>query len=63
MIREINEDKLEMWYLNFYASRHICNSCERFIDLYLKSYKFVIARDTIIKSIQVETIIFLFENI
>ena len=62
MTQEVDENQLEEWYLDSCASKHIYNNCERFADLQPKSYKFVIARGTIIRSSQVGTIILLREN-
>ena len=56
MTLEVNEDQSEEWYLDSCASRHIFNNCERFADLRSKSYKFVTAGGTIIRSSQVGTI-------
>ena len=62
MTREVDEDQSEEWYLDSYASRHICNNRERFADLRPKSYTFVTAEGTIIRSSQGETIILPLEN-
>ena len=62
MTWEVDEDQSEECYLDSYTLRHICNKCERFVDLWPKSYKFIIAERTIIKSTQVGTITFLYEN-
>ena len=60
--RKVDEDQSEEWYLDSCASRHISNNRERFADLRPKSYKFVTARGTIIRSSQVGTIILPIEN-
>lgn len=48
----------ELWYLNSYTLRQICNSEEKFAKLRLKTYKYVTFEGTIIKSNQFKTVIF-----
>ena len=62
MTRKIDEDQSEVWYLDSCASRHICNSKEKFAELWPKTYKFVTAGGIIIKSNQVRTIILFLIN-
>ena len=62
MTREVDEDQSKEWYLDSCVSRHICNNRERFADRWPKSYEFVTARGTIIRSSQVGTIILPIEN-
>lgn len=62
MTRKVVENQSKVWYLDSCASWHICNSRERFADLRLKSYKFVIARGTIIRLTQVRTMTLPLEN-
>ena len=51
-----------MWYLDSCASRHICNSQEKFADLRPKTYEFATAGGDIFRSEQVRTVILLLEN-
>ena len=62
MTWEVDENQLEVWYLNSCTSKHICNSCKRFPNIHLKSYKFVIAEKTIIRSTQIGIITLSLEN-
>ena len=48
MTRTANKEQLGVWYLDSYASRHICNSKDKFADLRVRTYKFVTARRDII---------------
>lgn len=60
MACEVDEGR--EWYLDFCASKHICNSHESFSDLQLKSYKFVTTSKNIIRLNQIGAVIFPFEN-
>lgn len=55
-------DEKNEWYLDFCASRPICNNYEIFIDLRPKNYKFITTSRNITRLKQVEIVILLFEN-
>lgn len=57
-----DEGQSGVWYLDSCASRHICNSQEKFTDLHPKTYEFVTADGEIIRSEQVGTVILPLEN-
>ena len=57
-----DEGQSGKWYLDSCASRHICNSQEKFADLCPKTYEFVTTGGDIIRSEQVGTVILPFEN-
>ena len=52
-----DEKLLDIWYLDSCALKYICNSLNKFADLQVKTYKFVMARRNIISLDQVEIII------
>lgn len=56
------DGKSRVYYLDSSALRHICNSHERFIDLRLKTYEFVIASGDIIRSNQVGIVMLPLKN-
>ena len=60
MTRETDEEG--EWYLDSYASRHICNNHEKFVKLRPKTYEFITAGGNIIRSSQVGTVTLLLEN-
>lgn len=62
MSRIIDEKKLNICYLNLYTSRHIYKSNEKFVNLWPKIYKFKMARNDIIRSKQVGTVILFLKN-
>ena len=57
-----DEGQTGRWYFDSCASRHICNSQEKFADLCPKTYEFVTAGGDIIRSKQVGTVIPPLEN-
>lgn len=57
-----DESQLDILYLDSYTLKHIYNSQNKFVNLWAKTYKLVIARGDIIWSNQVRTIIVLLKN-
>lgn len=56
MTRHINNEVNNTWYLNFCASRYICNNRKLFLDIQSKNYEFIMARGKIIHSQEVDKV-------
>lgn len=57
-----NSNNTSVWYLNSYASRHICNNWDLFLNLQYKNYKFIIIGGEIIQSWEVNIICILLQK-
>lgn len=62
MTRDTNDKANDTWYLDSYASRHICNNNNLFSDIHTKNYKFITAGGEIIWCQEVGMVHFLLET-
>lgn len=63
MTRETNDKANDTWYLDSYASRHICNNKDLFSDIHTKNYEFITVKGEIIWSQEVGMVHFLLETV
>lgn len=62
MTRDTNNKAIYTWYLDFYASKYICNNKELYSDICTKNYNFITARSKIISSQKVDKIHFFLQT-